>query len=175
MNRRLLSLSLATALAGAIAGPTLAQAQTLDGKAAFEKLKTLSGTWSGPIGSPTGPKGRVRYEVISAGSVVMEVLFPGEPHEMRSMYHLDKGDLIMTHYCSGGTQPHMRLSKTASSSGKLVFDFDGGTNFDPAKDSFIHNGEISFLPDGRLEASWTAWANGKSVGANHFFALTREK
>ena len=87
--------------------------------------------------------------MISGGSVVMEVLFPGEPHEMRSMYHLDKGDLIMTHYCSGGTQPHMRLSKTASTPDKLVFDFDGGTNFDVNKDSFIHNGEIRFLPDGR--------------------------
>lgn len=173
MFKRSLSLALATAFVAVFSTPT--HAQSIEGKAAFEKLKALSGTWSGPIGSPTGPKGRIRYEVISAGSVVMEILFPGEPHEMRSMYHLDKGDLIMTHYCSGGTQPHMRLSKTASSPEKLVFDFDGGTNFDPAKDSFIHNGEISFLPDGRLEAAWTAWANGKSAGANHFFALTREK
>lgn len=173
MSRNPLALIITAAMAAALAAP--APAQTIDGKAAFEKLKALSGTWSGPIGSPTGPKGRIRYEVISAGSVVMEVLFPGEPHEMRSMYHLDKGELIMTHYCSGGTQPRMRLSKTASAPEKLVFDFDGGTNFDPAKDSFIHNGEISFLPDGRLEASWTAWANGKSAGANHFIALSREK
>jgi hypothetical protein len=154
---------------------TSASAQTLDGKAAFQKLKGLAGTWSGPIGSATGPKGNIRYEVISGGSVVMEVLFPGEPHEMRSMYHLDKGDLIMTHYCSGGTQPHMRLSKTASTPDKLVFDFDGGTNFDPKTGSYIHDGEIRFLSDGRMEASWTFFANGKSAGANHFFALTKEK
>ena len=173
MNRYSLSFLVAVAAIAASASPTHAQA--LDGKAAFAQLKGLAGTWSGPIGSPTGPKGNIKYEVISGGSVVMEVLFPGEPHEMRSMYHLDKGELIMTHYCSGGTQPHMRLSKTASTPSKLVFDFDGGTNFDPAKDSFIHNGEIEFLPDGRLQASWTAFANGKSAGANHFFALTREK
>ncbi len=171
MNKLPLSLLVAAALAAA----SPAAAQVIDGKAAFQKLKGLAGTWSGPVGTASGPKGRISYEVISGGSVVMEVLFPGEPHEMRSMYHLDKGDLIMTHYCSGGTQPHMRLSKTASTPEKLVFDFDGGTNFDVDKDSFIHNGEIRFLPDGRLEASWTSWENGKSAGSNHFFALSREK
>jgi hypothetical protein len=173
MTKHTLSFVLAAAFAVANSSPAIAQA--LDGKAAFDQLKGLNGTWSGPIGSATGPKGRVKYEVISGGSVVMEVLFPGEPHEMRSMYHLDKGELVLTHYCSGGTQPHMRLSKTSSSASKLVFDFDGGTNFDPNKDSYIHNGEIRFLPDGRMEASWTSWANGKSAGSNHFFALTREK
>lgn len=163
------------ALAVSSLSASSAFAQAIDGKAAFEKLKTLTGTWSGPIGTAGGPKGRISYEVISGASVVMEVLFPGEPHEMRSMYHLDKGDLIMTHYCSGGTQPHLRLSKSASTPDRLVFDFDGGTNFDVNKDSFIHNGEIRFLADGRMEASWTSWANGKSAGANHFFALSREK
>jgi hypothetical protein len=172
LNRRSLVASL---LLGAALIPAGASAQSIEGRAAFEKLKGLAGTWSGPIGAANGPKGVIRYEVISGGSVVMEVLFPGQPHEMRSMYHLDKGDLIMTHYCSGGTQPHMRLSKSASSAEKLVFDFDGGTNFDPAKDSYIHDGEIRFLPDGRMEASWTFFANGKSAGANHFFALTKEK
>ena len=123
----------------------------------------------------TRTAGCYRYEVISAGSVVMEVLFPGEAHEMRSMYHMDGPDLIMTHYCSSNTQPHMRLSKTASSADRLVFDFDGGTNFNPAREMHVHNGEIRFLADGRLEASWTMWADGKPAGANHFFALSREK
>jgi hypothetical protein len=170
MNRR--SFAFVVALALAAASP--AAAQTIDGKAAFQKLKGLAGTWSGPIGAENGPKGTITYEVISGGSVVMEVLFPGEPHEMRSMYHLDKGELIMTHYCSGGTQPHMRLSKSSTPE-KLVFDFDGGTNFDAAKDNFIHNGEIRFLPDGRLQAAWTSWDKGKESSAAHFFALAKEK
>jgi hypothetical protein len=165
----------ATAL---LAFGSAAQAQnapTLDGKAAFEKLKGLAGTWSGPIGKADGPKGTIRYDVISAGSVVMEVLFPGEPHEMRSLYSVDKGELILTHYCSAGNQPRMRMSKSASTSNKIVFDFDGGTGFDASKDVHIHSGEITFLPDGRLEANWNAWAGGKPQGSNHFFALTKEK
>jgi hypothetical protein len=171
MNRNhLLAVLLAAGLI-----PADAAAQTLDGRTAFERLTGLAGTWSGPLGTADGPKGSVRYEVISAGSVVMEVLFPGDPQEMRSMYHLDRGDLILTHYCSGGNQPHMRLSRTASTPTRLVFDFDGGTNFDPARDTHVHNGEIVFLPDGRIEASWTVWSGGKPAGTNHFFALSREK
>jgi hypothetical protein len=154
--------------------PQGAPAQTIDGKAAFEKLKGLAGTWSDPDSRTAGLAGKIRYEVISGSSVVMEVQFPGAPHEMRSMYHLDKGDLVMTHYCSGGTQPHMRLSKTASTSSKLVFEFAGGTNLDVAKDSHVHEGEILFLNDGTIEASWTAWAGGKPAGSNRF-AVSREK
>lgn len=171
-----LALALPNVSAFAQTSPTApaAPATPVDGKTAFAALKSLAGTWSGPIGEANGPKGRVRYEVISGGSVVMEVLFPGEPHEMRSMYHLDKGDLVMTHYCSGGTQPRMRLSK-ASTATRLVFDFDGGTNFDPATGSYIHDGEISWLPDGGLAASWTFFAKGKAGGAHKFVSLSREK
>ena len=165
--------------AAALLGLSLsASAQTtpaLDGKAAFEKLKSLAGTWTGPIGKADGPKGVIRYDVVSGGSVVMEVLFPGQPHEMRSMYSLDKGELILTHYCSAGNQPHMKMSKAASTADRIVFDFDGGTNFDVNKDMHIHSGEITFLPDGKLEANWNAWSGGKPQGSNHFFALTREK
>lgn len=176
MNRRSLFLGLLCALVLSPAASAQTSAvRAIDGKAAFEKLKSLAGTWSGPVGDANGPRGKVSYEVISGGSVVMEVLFPGEPHEMRSMYHLDRDELIMTHYCSGGTQPRMRLSKTGSTASKLVFDFDGGTNFDPKTGSYIHDGEIRFLPDGRLAASWTFFANGKSAGANHFIALSKEK
>ncbi len=171
MNRRSLVASL-FALALAV---TPGFAQTIDGKAALDKLKGLAGTWSGTVGTVDGPKGTIRYEIVSGGTAVMEVLFPGAPHEMRSMYHLDRGDLVMTHYCSAGNQPRMRLSKTATSASKLVFDFDGGTNFDVAKDMHIHQGEIRFLADGRIEASWTAWVGGKPAGSNHFFALTKER
>jgi hypothetical protein len=176
MKRRLFSGLFAISLV--LASNTSAQtpaAKPLDGKAAFEKLKALAGTWAGPINAANGPKGVIKYEVVSGGSVVMEVLFPGQPHEMRSMYTVDKGELILTHYCSAGNQPRMRMSKTASTADKIVFDFDGGTGFDASKDMHIHSGEITFLPDGKLEANWNAWVGGKPQGSNHFFALTKEQ
>ena len=42
------------------------------------------------------------------------------------MYHLDKGDHHDPPLARAGNQPHMRLSKAASTAEKLVFDFDGG-------------------------------------------------
>ena len=61
MIKRSLSFVLATAVAAALSSP--ASAQTLDGKTAFEKLKTLTGTWSGPIGSATGVTRAVRVSI----------------------------------------------------------------------------------------------------------------
>src|SRR5512138_2195799 len=111
-------------------------------KAALERLKALAGAWEGKAGhgDQLGPAS-VRWETISAGTAVMETLFPGTPHEMRSIYFLDGGELVLTHYCEMGNQPRMRLSP-ASTETELVFDFAGGSNLDPTKDVHIHSGRI---------------------------------
>ena len=74
---------------------------------------------------------------------MQETLFPGTPNEMISMYHLADGQLVMTHYCAMGNQPRMKLDAQASTPDKLVFAFDGGTNFDPAKDGHVHSGSLT--------------------------------
>jgi len=85
----------------------------------------------------------VTYRLASGGSVVEETLFPGTPHEMISMYHVVDGELVLTHYCAMANQPRMRLDRKASAPERLVFAFDGGTNFDPAKDTHGHSGRES--------------------------------
>lgn len=174
----LAALGLAAAAQTVTAGPSAtpspqAAPASLTGAQAFEKLKTLAGEWSGPIGKADGPRGRVRWEPISGGTAMMETLFPGDAHEMRSVYHLDRGELMLTHYCGAGNQPRMRMSPE-STPDRIAFRFDGGTNLDPAKDGHVHDGEIRFLPDGRMEAQWSFFQGGKQVGVNHFFALTRD-
>jgi hypothetical protein len=103
----------------------------------------------------------------------METLFPGSPHEMRSVYFLDGGELVLTHYCAMGNQPRMKLSP-ASTDRTLVFDFAGGTNVDPAKDVHVHSGKIQLAGPDALEAEWTVWGGGKQTGANRF-VLARKK
>ena len=112
-------------------------------------------------------------ETISAGTAVMETLFPGTEHEMRSVYFMDGGDLVLTHYCAMGNQPRMRLSP-ASTDRALVFEFAGGTNLDPAKDVHIHSGKIQLVGPDALEAEWTVWGGGKQTGANRF-VLARKR
>jgi hypothetical protein len=155
-------------LALVLAAPVLAQAQAVDGKAAFERLKSLAGTWQGQAGhGEAGHAATVTYRVASGGSVVEEALFPGTPHEMISMYHLVDGELVLTHYCAMANQPRMRLDRTSSTPDRLVFAFDGGTNFDPAKDTHVHSGVIEWKGD-TLHNAWTVYAGGKEAGQNQF-------
>jgi hypothetical protein len=151
-----------------LATPALAQAPAVDGKAAFERLKSLAGTWEGKAGhAQPSEAATVTYRVASGGSVVEETLFPGTPHEMISMYHLVDGQLVLTHYCSMGNQPRMRLDGRASTPERLVFAFDGGTNLDPAKDTHVHSGVVEWM-GGTLHAAWTVYSGGKEAGQNRF-------
>ena len=84
------------------------------------------------------------------------------------MYHLDGDDLVLTHYCAGGNQPILRLDREHSTAEKLVFDFTGGTNLDPAKDHHIHAAEIELTEGGGMESVWTGYAEGKPAGKMTF-------
>jgi hypothetical protein len=173
MARRRSPLPLALASV-TLAAAALAQAPAVGGKAAFERLKSLAGTWEGQAGHdrPSTPA-TVTYRVASGGSVVEETLFPGTPHEMISMYHLVDGELVLTHYCSMANQPRMRLDEKASTPDRLVFAFDGGTNFDPAKDAHVHSGVVAWKGE-TLHAAWAVHAGGKEAGQNTF-VLSRKQ
>jgi hypothetical protein len=131
--------------------------------AALERLKGLAGTWVGKTAGEEGEEVSTQFRVTAAGSTVIETIFPGTDHEMISMYHLSGDRLVMTHYCAAGNQPHFQ-AKLGGQSDRIVFEFAGGTNFDPAKDMHIHNGMIRFLEDGQIESVWTFYMDGKKAG-----------
>src|SRR5215813_15072481 len=112
-----------TSHAGDKAAPKLPAPTT---NAALEKMKKLAGTWllADSDGKPTDQVASV-IKVTAGGSAVHETLFPGQPHEMISIYTVDGGDLIMTHYCVLGNQP--RMKGDLKSSDQIVFRFAGGT------------------------------------------------
>lgn len=73
----------------------------------LEPLKALAGEWEMQDESGKTVVGAV-FRVTSAGSAVQETMFPGSPHEMVNLYHLDgPGTLVVTHYCAVGNQPRM--------------------------------------------------------------------
>jgi len=127
----------------------------------LERLKKLAGTWvaADKDGKPTDQVVSV-IKVTAAGSTVVETLFPGQPHEMLSIYHRDGADLIMTHYCSLGNQPRMKADPK-SPANQIRFLFVGGTNLDPAKDMHMHEGTLTFIDDDHIEMGGVAWVNGK--------------
>jgi hypothetical protein len=145
----------------------------VDANAAFEKLKGLVGDWEG---TEDGRTFSVIYKLTGAGSALVETQLAGTEHEMVSIYHLDNDKLLMTHYCAVGNQPRLKLDPKASTPESLVFTFDGGTNFDPAKDMHIHGAKILFGADtNHLKSEWSAWVGGKPVGEATVFDLTRKK
>lgn len=153
--------------------PTAAPSEegaAFDARAAFEVLKNLAGTWSGE-GSSSDTSGghtqgpfpsNLEFRVSAGGTVVMETMFPGTDHEMINMYHLVGDDLVLTHYCSSGNQPTMKLAG-GSSAQSLAFDFTGGTNLDPAVDGHIHSAHLEILPDGALKSSWVGFKDGAAA------------
>lgn len=127
----------------------------------FERIKKLAGTWveADKDGKPTDKVFSI-VKVTAGGSAVQETIFPGQPMEMLSVYHLDKGDLVMTHYCMLGNQPKMKADPK-SRMDEIRFQFAGGTNFDPKKDMHMHEGTLKFIDDDHIEFSGAAWVNGK--------------
>lgn len=164
---RLILLAIALSLILEVRSPAAEPALTA--RAAFALLKKLAGEWSGPVGNPGGEVGKVNFRVTSGGSAVFEHQFPGTPHEMTSVYHLDGEELVLTHYCAVGNQPRMKLDRARSTAQELVFEFQGGANLDPARDGHVHAGRIRLVGEGRFDAEWYFHANGRLAGTNGFY------
>ena len=142
---------------------------------AFERLKALEGEWVDAEGA-FGPKGAVAvtYKVTGGGTAVVETFPVGTPEEMVTVYHRDGTDLVLTHYCSNGTQPRMRAREVAGN--LLVFDFDGGANIDPSVTSHMHAVKFEFLGPDELRATWQNWSKGAADPAHlGVFTVTRKK
>ena len=137
---------------------------------AFASLKKLQGEWRGPAMQKGMPPSHSIYRVTAGGSAVEETIFPGTKMEMLSVYHLDKDNLVMTHYCAVGNQPHVKLNLRKSTARELVFDFAGGTNLNVHRDMHMHSLTLT-LPDAskkgpqKLTGGGTSWKDGKQQNA----------
>jgi hypothetical protein len=139
------------------------KADGADKGANLAKVKKLIGTWvaEDDKGKPTDTVVSV-FKLTAAGSAVQETIFPGQPHEMVSVYHMDGKDIVMTHYCAMGNQPKLKIDP-ASKDNELKFSFVGGTNLDPAKDMHMHEGSIKWTDDDHIVWSWQGYMDGKPV------------
>jgi hypothetical protein len=116
----------------------------------------------------TGLETTVNYRLGVNGNVVIETQCEGTEREMMTMYFLAGNELMATHYCPLGNQPRFKLDRRRSTPDELVFAFDGGTSFDPAKDGHVHSGRINFATDGKVEATWEFFEGGRKKNATRF-------
>jgi hypothetical protein len=128
--------------------------------AGLDKMKKLAGTWvlADKDGKPTDQVASI-IKVTAGGSVVHETLFPGQPHEMISVYSVDGADLVMTHYCVLGNQPRMKVDPK-SPANQIVWHFAGGSNLDPKKDKHMHEATLTIVDDDHLEVNGVGWEHG---------------
>lgn len=123
---------------------------------AWEKLTSLVGDWEGTV---DGKPAKVSYRLVSNGTALLETLTTPDSSEMVSVYHIDKGSILMTHYCSEGNQPRMRAKGLAN--GKLAFTYVDAANL-KSKDAMRMTGLVLGFPaEGQLVQEWTASGGGK--------------
>ena len=126
----------------------------------LERIKQLAGRWEGTSqeGEGEATPATIEYKVTSGGSVVVETLFAGTPHEMVSVYHDVGGKLSLTHYCMLGNQPE--LSLVSADGGNMSFRLSPGS---PIPASEPHMGALTLTQDGTggLTQVWIATINGE--------------
>jgi hypothetical protein len=155
--------------AAPVSAETPALAEPSDAKAAFEKLKTLAGTWIGPLtvtpdaGSMTNMFGQLTMRVTSRGNaLVHEISVAGIPDHPVTMFYVDGDALYATHYCDAGNRP--RLEGTMSADGnKLTFEFLDLSG--SGEHGHMLRGVFTFVDENHHTEEWTfKFPNGEFTG-----------
>ena len=148
------------------ATPSLAQHD--ESGAAFERLKKLSGTWD-VVESRAGRPMTATYVMTGRGTVLMESMGSGGSAGMQTAYHLDKGTLVLTHFCGAGNQPRMRLESVADGGRRLRFEMYDITNLAAPKKYHSTSADVVFLSDTRVDITFEG-----SDKSRQTFSMTRK-
>ncbi|MBL0928465.1 MAG: hypothetical protein IBJ11_12580 [Phycisphaerales bacterium] len=141
----------------------------------LDPLKALAGEWE-VLDESGKPITAAVFAVTSGGSAVREIMFPGSPHEMTNLYHLDGPDLVMTHYCAVGNQPRMRAAESRQTpEGRVIpFRFDSVTNWAGPDQHYMGEMTLTIVDAGTIRQTWRSFA-GKADHGPAVFTLRRKK
>jgi hypothetical protein len=131
----------------------------------FIQLKTLAGTWQGPVtieppqpGLKNGETGQVSLRVTSRGNaIVHEMKDPTKPDDPTrydhpvTMFYLDNDRLTLVHYCDAGNRP--RMVARSSDGKKVEFDFldvSGSTKY-----GHMQHAVFTVIDDNHHIEDWT--------------------
>ena len=167
-SRRIATLAFAgaAALALAAAAPLAAETKT---NPAWEKMKSLVGTWEGHEGSQPVS---VTYTLVSNGTSLMESLNGEHDMNMVTMYAPDGDAVVATHYCSMGNQPRMRAATSTDPAKKVDFQFVDVTNGKDGE-TVMRRLVVTFQDADHFQQAWTARSDGKDQTMD--FAYTRKR
>ena len=134
--------------------------------ASFDAIKALQGNWVSTDPAPEGQKPfTTTFRATSGGSAMLETLAAGTPHEMVNLYTVDSGNLVMTHYCHTGNQPHMKLASVKD--GVYSFAYVSAGNL--ASRNAPHMDSLTMTVAGdKLTQTWSFYQDGKVTQTMNF-------
>ncbi len=183
--RFMLSLVVLMALSTVVFAQADAQKPPSESQKAFDKLKTLAGSWEGKVttlppqpGMGDGALLQVSMRVTSRGNaLVHEMKEAGTPDDPTrndhpvTMFYLDSDRLLLTHYCDAGNRPRM-VARTSPDGKTVEFDFldvAGGTQY-----GHMHHAVFTVIDANHHTEDWTYMMPGDKPVQAHF-DLTRTK
>ena len=115
------------------------------------------------------------FAMTAGGSAVREIMFPGDAHEMTNLYHMDGGDLVITHYCAAGNQPRMVASKAVETDDGTVFRFEleSVSNLRESHDHYMGM-TLTILKAGGLRQDWRSYDREGNLTDPMTFMLSRK-
>lgn len=135
-----------------------------DAQEAFDKLKTLAGSWVGRLTtfpqepSVDGNFAQFSLRVTSLGNaLVHEMSISGRADHPVTMFYLDGDRLALTHYCDAGNRPRM-VGKASPDGKTLEFDFldlSGGN-----QRGHMHRAVFTFIDEDHHTEDWTYMVPG---------------
>ncbi|MCZ6835024.1 MAG: hypothetical protein O7G85_04550 [Planctomycetota bacterium] len=143
-----------------------------DASIALGRLKALSGSWV-QVDDDGNATDQVvlTYRVTAGGSAVLETVFPGAEMEMVTLYHLDGDDLVLTHYCMLGNQPHMKSESITKDT--IVF-VCTGEGLAKESETHMHQATFNLLSHDRLKTEWLLHDNSEVIETAGF-EVVRQK
>jgi hypothetical protein len=135
---------------------------------AFKQIKSMNGKWSAKGETMTG---EITFAVSSHDSIVRETMFPGTPHEMMNVYHLDGPSVVVTHYCAMGNQPFMRAA--GGNPHEIAFHLESVGNLTGADEGYMGELTLTFKDKDHATETWRHFEHGKMADKAMVIQLTR--
>jgi hypothetical protein len=134
--------------------------------AVFARLTALVGNWEG---TQDGVPIKVTYTLIGDGSALMEYMTPGDSaaEAMVTMFTVDGGRLLATHYCAAHNQPQMVTAAPGNLEEGVAFSLVRVTGLRSPDD--WHNTGLTLIQDDKdhITQRWTYSYKGQT-GTNVF-------
>ena len=151
---------------------TAPKAPPTEAEKAFDKLKTLAGSWEGsprvvpPVPEIDGKPAHVVLRVASRGHTLMHDLkIDGIPDNPLTMLVVDGDRLLLTHYCDADNRP--RMTGKVSPDGKTV-EFEYLDISGHAERGHMHHAVFTFVDENHHSEDWTFMMPGDKPIRVHF-------